>query len=348
MSNISLEGMVDKPVDSDGVLVFDRQPTPSQQTTIDGIAAENPSQQTQFGNETARERPAGFYERVRVAVSQIKPKALVGFRRAALATTLAGVLAACSVAASTSSGVKVAYPPDFTCYQIAIDYGIPITIEGKTIPHPGIDVVGKRVIAPADGMIRSIEWNDGPGYEISLIHFPNDLGIPNTYALSWFAHLKEFNGKNSALKYVKVGDRVFKGQPIADVGRTGRWATYEHSHWQLLVTRDRLPRNNVSEIVNNHDWWGPHPLDKPGEVKYIPFLSEGEKYDGPKGGFILPVLCPPRKKISLSNGRNEPLEITLNFDYARYPILGLDLDTFRESMIRRIKSQPYSQLKKAA
>lgn len=262
-------------------------------TSIDAVAKPNTHVISQGNN------PLSFYERAQGIVSHIKSRASKGARRAAFATTLAGALAACATAGfythTDSKGVKVAYPPDFSCRPIATDYGVPIIIEGKRISHPGIDVVGKIIIAPADGMVRSIEWSDGPGYEISLIHSPHDLGIPDTYALSWFAHLKEVNGKNSALKYVKEGDSVFKGQPIAEVGNTGRWSWFEHLHWQLLVTKGRRPRNSVSEVVNNHDYWSPHPQDKHGEVKYIPFLSEGEKYEGPKVGFIYPVLCSPRK-----------------------------------------------------
>ena len=347
MESKSLEVLVGKPVASSGMITLNSPQTHPKNTSIDGVFAENP-QSTRLGNETTYNRLAGLYERGRRAVSQIKSRVSRGARRAVFVTTLAGALAACATAGlythTNSSGVKVVYPPDFSCGKISIDYGvtIPITTQGGTIyiPHPGIDIQGNIVIAAADGVVRAINYrigsgNFGPGYQISLRHTPQDLGVAETYSITWYSHLKKIDGENSALKYVQVGQRVKKGQPIGEVGSSG--TTYEHLHFTPYVKQNAWPIDDLgSDLSNPHDFWGLHPLDKPREVKYIPFLSEGEKYEGPKSGFIYPILCPPRRKVSL------------NLDY-KNPLIGLDLDTLREKIIEKIKSRPHSsQLKKAA
>lgn len=358
MSEISLEGMVGKPVGTHrDVFILDRQPTPTTNTTIDEITSENPPQPIETGNRTARERLSGFYERAKGAVSQIKPKVLRGVGRVALPITLAGVLAACSAVdaqnpymlpfnnakpLNTSQGVKVIYPPDFSCYKIAYggDFGERFNMRGleRAIPHPGVDILGKIVIAPADGTVRVINYINEYGYQVSLSHTEEDLDIAGAYSITWFSHLKKSNGQNSALKYVKIGQRVKKGQPIAEPGNTGEWAgPIEHLHWTVYVAKKTWPIDNFNSgnLANNHDWWGPHSLDKPGE-KYIPFISEGENYQGPKAGFIYPILCPSRKKISLDNGSGKPLEIALNFDYHTYGISGLDLESFRKEVASKL------------
>ncbi|MBI2657329.1 M23 family metallopeptidase [Candidatus Woesearchaeota archaeon] len=362
MSDISLEGMVDKPVDFDGVLILDRQPTKPRHPTIDDIAtaAENIPQSTHLENGTARQRFAGLYERVRGAVSQIKPKALRGIRRVALPVTLAAALAACSAAALTShtasSGVKVVYPPDFTCHSIASDYGSYYNPDGSkrtfSAPHTAIDVFGDIVVAPANGRVIDIAYHSKAGNIVTLLHTPKDLkNGKDFYLFTYFSHLKESNGKSSASKYIKIGDDVVAGQPIAEVGKTGKNVEYpgsvEHLHFEVWMNRDgvymfnfgdkdnrgdRLVYVNKGSNANPHDFWARHPLDKPGEVKYIPF-SNGEKYGG---GFVFPIKCPlPKKKSSLDMGGSNIL-------------LGLDLDRIREEITERIiYSQNGSQFKKA-
>jgi len=365
MSDIGLEGMVSKPMGTNiGVLVSDRQPTIPINTTIDDItakAAENPLQGTKLGNEVPRGGLAEFYDKIKRTVSKIKPGVLRGFRRAAFATTLTGVLAACSVAAlsshTSSSGAKVAYPPDFSCHPIASDYGSYYNPDGSkrtwSAPHPAIDLFGDIVVAPANGKVIDIAYHSKAGHIVTLLHTPHDLkNGRNVYLFTYFSHLKGDGEKSSASKYIKIGDPVVAGQQIAEVGKTGKNLEYpgsvEHLHFEIWANRDgvylfnwgnmdtredRLVYVNKGSNVNPHNLWAKHPLDKPGEVKYIPF-SNGEKYEG---GFVYPIRCPlPKKKSGFDNGSSNIL-------------LGLDLDRIREEITERIIYSPNgNQFKKAA
>ena len=191
MKSTRLEALVDEPTYQSSVLTLDSPQTPSRDGSIDGIAAEHP-QSTRTGNETIHNGLASLYRRGQRVPSQIKSRFLRGTRRAVLATTLAGLLAACGAAGfythKDSRGVKVAYPPDFSCDKISIDYGTTINLFGRIMPHPGIDVIGKIVIAPADGVVRLIVYDEGAGHEVLLRHSPQDLGTLDTYSITWYSH----------------------------------------------------------------------------------------------------------------------------------------------------------------
>lgn len=157
------------------------------------------------------------------------------------------------------------------------------------------------MIAAAAGQVRTINFVAAHGYQVALTHLPEDLGIANTYGVSWYSHLKEVAGENSALKYIKVGQRVARGQRIGDVGATGTISTYEHLHWTLYLRQGAWPREQLfrsssvfgPDLANPHDWWAHHHLNN-AEVRYIPFITEGEQDMWPKTGFIFPILCPKR------------------------------------------------------
>ena len=295
--------------------------------------------------------PLSLYQKGKRVLSQIKAKVSRGARRAVLATTLAGVLAACSVAAfyshTNSSGVKVAYPPDFSCYSIASDFGSYYNPEGTkrtwSAPHTGLDLFGDTVIAAANGRVIFINDHLNNGHEVIIIHTPKDLGR-DVYAFTWYVHLKE----DSSRQYIKVGDDVVAGQRIAEVGKSGKNLEYTgavaHLHFEIWTNKDGRWRFRTDGTyrwlsypdgsrANPHDFWAKHPLDKPGEVKYIPF-SNGEKYGG---GFVFPIKCPlPKKKSGLDMGGSNIL-------------LGLDLDRIREEITERIIYSPNgNQFKKAA
>jgi murein DD-endopeptidase MepM/ murein hydrolase activator NlpD len=195
-----------------------------------------------------------------------------------------------------SDGIGVAFPPGFRCQAIGSDFGAWTTMRGtpRGYPHPGVDIQGETVIAPADGEVRIINFHRLYGYQVSLRHTPSDLGIPGTYAITWYSHLKEVDGRNSALKYIREGQRVVVGDMIGEVGRTGELAgPDEHLHWTVYVTKGRWPVDNMGpDMVTPHDWWAGHPLDDPGKIKYIPFVRKGERYEGSRRGFVYPILCP--------------------------------------------------------
>jgi len=92
---------------------------------------------------------------------------------------------------------------------------------GKAEFHSGIDIpnpMGTPVYAPADGAVEFVGESNGNGRTVVLNH---GQGITTLYA-----HLSKAN--------VKEGDRVRKGQQIANVGNTGS-STSPHLHYEVRV-----------------------------------------------------------------------------------------------------------------
>ena len=88
--------------------------------------------------------------------------------------------------------------------------------------HRGIDIansVGTPVVAAADGTVISSGWNDvGYGYLVEVRHRDGSI--------SRYAH-------NSRL-LVSKGQEVAQGQPLAQMGSTGR-STGPHLHFEIVV-----------------------------------------------------------------------------------------------------------------
>jgi murein DD-endopeptidase MepM/ murein hydrolase activator NlpD len=87
--------------------------------------------------------------------------------------------------------------------------------------HTGIDVgapTGTRLIAAADGVVRFAGWSGGYGNTVIIDH-------GNGYS-TLYAH----NSRNR----VTTGQRVERGQHIADVGSTGM-STGPHLHFEIRV-----------------------------------------------------------------------------------------------------------------
>src|SRR3989337_1398348 len=92
---------------------------------------------------------------------------------------------------------------------------------GKPEFHSGLDLpnpVGTPVYAPADGLVESVSVSNGNGQMVVLNH---GQGITTQYL-----HLSKAN--------VKKGDRVHKGQQIAESGNTGK-TTSPHLHYEVRV-----------------------------------------------------------------------------------------------------------------
>ena len=90
---------------------------------------------------------------------------------------------------------------------------------GQRAFHEGIDFMaeeGTPVLAAAAGVVVYAEFHPQYGNMVEIDH-GNDL-------ITRYAHASK--------KYVKVGDVVFRGTRIADVGRTGR-ATGSHLHFEV-------------------------------------------------------------------------------------------------------------------
>jgi len=90
---------------------------------------------------------------------------------------------------------------------------------GKKQFHRGVDIPGKlgaSVLAVADGVVTRSEKNGHYGWMIELDHGDS------------YTTLYSHNRKN----LVKVGATVVKGQPIAEIGSTGR-STGPHVHFEV-------------------------------------------------------------------------------------------------------------------
>jgi murein DD-endopeptidase MepM/ murein hydrolase activator NlpD len=87
--------------------------------------------------------------------------------------------------------------------------------------HAGADFAaphGTPIYATADGVVTHAGWSSGYGRLVKIQH---DFGIETRYA------------HNSKL-YVKVGQRVSRGQKISAMGNTGR-STGTHLHYEVRV-----------------------------------------------------------------------------------------------------------------
>ena len=115
-----------------------------------------------------------------------------------------------------------------TVGRISGIYGSQRILNGKPRrPHYGIDIAAPRgtpVLAPADGIITLAHpdtyFNGG------LITLDHGHGLS-----SWFSHLSRL--------LVKNGDRVKKGDKIAEVGSTGR-STGPHLDWRINLFERRI------------------------------------------------------------------------------------------------------------
>lgn len=103
---------------------------------------------------------------------------------------------------------------------------------GRRVRHAGVDFPGKSgtdVIAVAAGVVTTAGWRGGYG---KLIQINHGNGYETRY------------GHNRKL-LVKVGERVHKGQHIAEMGSTGR-STGPHVHFE--VHRHGKPVNPAAYI----------------------------------------------------------------------------------------------------
>ena len=112
--------------------------------------------------------------------------------------------------------------------QITGVYGSQRVFNGiKKRPHFGLDFAAKKgdpVKAPADGIVTLFEPN--------MFYSGGTLLIDHGHGISSsFLHLSK--------SYVKKGDKVFKGQKIAEVGSSGR-ATGPHLDWRINWFKIRL------------------------------------------------------------------------------------------------------------
>jgi len=100
--------------------------------------------------------------------------------------------------------------------------------------HSGLDIasrVGTKVIAPADGVVASIDRSDGLGLSLTINH---GYGLKTIYG-----HLSG--------TLVAKGQGVKRGQDIALMGNTGR-STGPHTHYEIHL--NDVPVNPERYILN--------------------------------------------------------------------------------------------------
>jgi murein DD-endopeptidase MepM/ murein hydrolase activator NlpD len=105
---------------------------------------------------------------------------------------------------------------------------------GLTQLHEGLDIanrIGTPVIAPADGIVSSTGKDSAYG---NFIVFSHGFGI-----ISRHFHLNKI--------FVRPGQRVKRGDKIAEVGNTGK-STGPHLHYEVRV--NGIPVNPLRYIVN--------------------------------------------------------------------------------------------------
>ena len=100
--------------------------------------------------------------------------------------------------------------------------------------HRGLDICNRKetpIVAPADGVVISVEWDDGYGKIMTISH---GYGYTTRYA-----HLEK--------ALVKKGQPVKRNQPIALIGNSGR-STGPHLHYEVLA--NGVPTNPSRFILN--------------------------------------------------------------------------------------------------
>ncbi|MGZ3604847.1 MAG: peptidoglycan DD-metalloendopeptidase family protein, partial [Thermodesulfobacteriota bacterium] len=100
--------------------------------------------------------------------------------------------------------------------------------------HEGLDIsnrVGTPIIAPADGIVSDTGSDYGHGNVVVISH---GFGITSRYN-----HLSKI--------YVKAGQKVKRGDKIAEIGLTGK-TTGPHLHYEVRV--NGIPVNPVRYILN--------------------------------------------------------------------------------------------------
>ena len=111
-----------------------------------------------------------------------------------------------------------------TSGNITSKYGYRNIFGGSSF-HGGLDIANKAgtdIVAADGGEVTYAGWMSGYGYLVQIDHL-------NGYVT--------YYGHNSSL-LVSVGDKVFKGQHIAEMGSTGR-STGNHCHFEVRLNGER-------------------------------------------------------------------------------------------------------------
>jgi murein DD-endopeptidase MepM/ murein hydrolase activator NlpD len=116
----------------------------------------------------------------------------------------------------------------------------PYTTNRGGSPHPGIDIAaasGTPVLASAPGQVADVFYQ--PGGFGNLVVVSHNVGGKIVY--SAYNHLLDNSTK------VKVGDKVEKGQHLADIGSTGK-SSGPHLHFEIRTDW----AGSRGDVLNTH------------------------------------------------------------------------------------------------
>ncbi len=186
--------------------------------------------------------------------------------------------------------------------------------------HAGLDIpapAGTPILAMADGMVvaKKEDSSDGiGGIGIVIQHAPPDTGLP-VWLYSRYKHLKE-------MPALAIGERVKRGQRIAETGATGttggyyKGAGHAHLHLDTFISPDdRYVAGEILFFPPNGQMADPlavyrgAPIDtasvralpKEAKVAVIPCLIEGGTAPAGKDRLIWPYACRPVKTTPPGN-----------------------------------------------
>jgi len=128
------------------------------------------------------------------------------------------------------TGLRPVYPADYDCSPLTSLYASWIDVDGtrRDEVHSGIDGgrIGEPVLAPAPGTVRAVwkaDWQWGKEGALLVRHTREDLNLNSgaPFYYSAFYHLKYED-----VKAFKVGQRIERGQKLANVFRPGGKSIY--------------------------------------------------------------------------------------------------------------------------
>jgi murein DD-endopeptidase MepM/ murein hydrolase activator NlpD len=199
-----------------------------------------------------------------------------------LGSLLALMMAGCAVSGCTATGLRIVTPsnapPDIS-YRMVTDTP---QHRGITIGGPGF--LGHEIVAPADGVVVFVNYNERRGNHVK-IHHGLDSNKQGIYTEHYHVHGR----------LIKGGDRIKRGQPIGSIGVGNRERT-DLPHYHYIVIKEGSPGKSVASDPTNH-WFGidqyKEKLEKgPGVGPFvIPCFDPRVDYPKEPTRFTYPVKC---------------------------------------------------------
>lgn len=138
----------------------------------------------------------------------------------------------------TTTGLKPDYPAGFACSRLTSLYASWIDVDGsrRDEPHSGVDGgrLGDPILAPGDGTVHAVwhaDWGWGPEGALLIVHDRAQLNLTDgpEFYFSEFDHLKYAD-----INHLKVGDKVTRGEQLANVFLPGGHKEYlPEVHWEV-------------------------------------------------------------------------------------------------------------------